>query len=59
MRMTGELEAIERASEDELRALQLQRLRWSLRHAYENVPLYRGKCQGAGVHPHDLRTLAI
>jgi len=56
--MMGELEAIERASEDELRALQLQRLRWSLRHAYENVPLYRGKCQGAGVHPHDLRTLA-
>ena len=56
--MTDELEAIERASEDELRALQLQRLRWSLRHAYENVPLYRGKCEGAGVHPHDLRTLA-
>jgi phenylacetate-CoA ligase len=55
--MMGELEAIERASEDELRVLQLQRLRWSLRHAYENVPLYRGKCQGAGVHPHDLRTL--
>jgi phenylacetate-CoA ligase len=56
--MMGELEAIERASEDELRALQLQRLRWSVRHAYENVPLYRGKCQGVGVHPHDLRTLA-
>src|SRR5437764_1283293 len=56
--MKSELEAIERASEDELRALQLERLRWSLRHAYENVPLYRGKCQGAGVHPHDLRTLA-
>jgi phenylacetate-CoA ligase len=56
--MTDELEAIERASEDELRALQLQRLRWSVRHAYENVPLYRGKCEGAGVHPHDLRTLA-
>jgi len=55
---TAELEAIERASEDELRALQLQRLRWSLRHTYENVPLYRGKCQGAGVRPHDLRTLA-
>ena len=55
---TTELEAIERASEDELRALQLQRLRWSVRHAYENVPLYRGKCEGAGVHPHDLRTLA-
>jgi phenylacetate-CoA ligase len=55
---TTELEPIERASEDELRALQLQRLRWSVRHAYENVSLYRGKCEGAGVHPHDLRTLA-
>ena len=55
--MGMELEPIERASEDELRALQLQRLRWSVRHAYENVPLYRGKCEGAGVHPHDLRTL--
>src|SRR6202045_1864726 len=54
----GELEPIERASEDELRALQLQRLRWSVRHTYENVPPYRGKCEGAGVHPHDLRTLA-
>src|SRR5881275_812754 len=56
--MKSELEAIERASEDELRALQLQRLRWSVRHAYENVALYREKCQGAGVHPHDLRRLA-
>jgi phenylacetate-CoA ligase len=55
---TTELEPIERASEDELRALQLQRLRWSVRHAYKNVPLYRVKCEGAGVHPHDLRTLA-
>ena len=55
---TTELEPIERASEDELRALQLQRLRWSVRHAYENVPPYRVKCEGAGVHPHDLRTLA-
>ena len=55
---TTELEPIERASEDELRALQLQRLRWSVRHTYENVPLYRGKCEGVGVHPHDLRTLA-
>jgi phenylacetate-CoA ligase len=53
-----ELEAIERASEDELRALQLQRLKWSVRHAYENVAPYRGKCEGAGVHPQDLRTLA-
>ena len=37
----GELEPIETASADELRALQLERLRWSLRHAYENVPHYR------------------
>jgi len=56
--MGMELEPIERASEDELRALQLQRLRWSVRHTYENVSLYRRKCEGAGVHPHDLRTLA-
>src|SRR2546429_793212 len=56
--MKSELEAIERASEDELRALTLQRLRWSVRHAYENVPLYRDKCERAGVPPHDLRRLA-
>ena len=36
-----DLDPIERASVDELRALQLDRLRWSLRHAYENVPHYR------------------
>ena len=34
----GDLEAIETASRDELQALQLQRLRWSLQHAYDNVP---------------------
>jgi phenylacetate-CoA ligase len=54
----AELEPIERASVDELRALQLGRLRWSLGHAYENVAAYRRKCQLAGVHPQDLRTLA-
>ena len=37
----GELEPIERASRDELQALQLQRLQWTLRHAYENVAHYR------------------
>ena len=35
------LEAIERASVDELQALQLERLRWSVRHAYDHVPHYR------------------
>ena len=36
-----ELDAAERMSVDELRALQLERLRWTLRHAYANVPFYR------------------
>jgi phenylacetate-CoA ligase len=57
-RQTANLEPIERASEDELRALQLERLTWSVRHAYEHVPSYRAKCGQAGVHPQDLRTLA-
>ena len=52
------LEPIERAGEDELRALQLRRLKWSVRHAYDQVAPYRDKCQRAGVHPDDLRTLA-
>jgi phenylacetate-CoA ligase len=50
-------EPIESASLDELRALQLQRLKWSLRHAYDNVPHYRRAFAAAGVHPDDLRTL--
>jgi len=51
------LESIERASEDELRAVQLERLRWSVRHAYENVAHFRRKCATMGVHPDDLRHL--
>jgi phenylacetate-CoA ligase len=51
----GELEPIERASADELRALQLERLRWSLRHAYAHVPHYRAAFDAAGVHPDDCR----
>ena len=53
-----DLEPIERASRDELAALQLARLRWSLGHAYRNVPHYRRKFDEAGVHPDDLRSLA-
>lgn len=53
-----ELEPIERASRDELAALQLKRLKWSLRHAYENVPHYRRAFDAAGVHPEDLRQLS-
>ena len=52
-----ELEPIERASRDELRALQLQRMRWSLQHAYDNVPHYRRAFDAKGVHPGNLRTL--
>jgi phenylacetate-CoA ligase len=53
-----ELEPIERASEEQLRTLQLERLQWTVRHAYTNVAPYRMKCEQAGVHPGDLRTLA-
>jgi phenylacetate-CoA ligase len=54
----GPLDPIERASEDELRAVQLARLRWSLQHTYQNVAPWRRKCQDAGVHPDNLRTPA-
>ena len=53
-----DLEPIERASQDELRALQLQRLKWTLQHAYENVPHYRAAFDAKGVHPDDLKDLA-
>ena len=56
--MPGELEAIETASRDEIAALQLQRLRWSLRHAYDNVPFHKKAFDEKGVHPDDLKTLA-
>ena len=54
--MTG-YERIETASRDELAALQCERLAWSLRHAYDNVPHYRAAFAAAGVHPDDFRSL--
>src|SRR5438132_1442506 len=51
------IEAIERADIAELRKLQLERLRWTLRHAYDNVPHYRKKFDAAGVKPEDCRAL--
>lgn len=54
----GELDAIETASRDEVQALQLQRLRWSLKHAYDNVPHYRKAFDDKGVHPDDLKQLS-
>jgi phenylacetate-CoA ligase len=56
--MPGELEPIELASRDEIAALQLQRLKWTLRHAYDNVPHYKKKFDNQGVHPDDMKTLA-
>ena len=54
----GDLEPIERASIDELRGLQIERLQWSLRHAYDNVDHYRKAFDDAGVHPDDCKELA-
>jgi phenylacetate-CoA ligase len=53
-----DLDPIETASRDELQALQLQRLRWSLQHAYEHVPHYRAAFDAKGVHPSDLKQLS-
>ncbi|HLS87231.1 MAG TPA: phenylacetate--CoA ligase PaaK [Burkholderiales bacterium] len=54
---TFPLEPIEKASRKELQALQLERLQWTLRHAYDNVPHYRKKFDAAGVRPEDCRRL--
>jgi len=54
----GDLEAIETASRDEISALQLGRLKWSLKHAYDNVPHHKKAFDEKGVHPDDLKTLA-
>ncbi|MFT6025634.1 MAG: phenylacetate-CoA ligase [Ascidiaceihabitans sp.] len=52
------LDPIEIASRDEIEALQLTRLKWSLNHAYDNVPFYKKAFDDAGVHPDDVRSLA-
>ncbi|MBC7601600.1 MAG: phenylacetate--CoA ligase, partial [Ramlibacter sp.] len=52
------LEAIEKASIDELRSVQLKRLQSTLQHAYANSPVYRAKFDAAGVHPRDCQSLA-
>jgi len=53
----ADLDPIEIASIDEIRATQLERMKWSVRHAYENVPMYRQRFDEAGVHPDDLKEL--
>jgi phenylacetate-CoA ligase len=54
----GSLDPIEKASRDEITALQLKRLQWTLKHAYDNVPHYKQAFDQKGVHPGDLKTLA-
>ncbi|EDY64764.2 phenylacetate CoA ligase [Streptomyces pristinaespiralis ATCC 25486] len=58
MRMTDLLDAAERLGREELEALQLERLRSTLRHAYDNVAFYREAFDKAGLRPEDCRTLA-
>lgn len=57
MRGQNRLHAIEIASRDEISALQAERLRTSLAHAYQNVPHYRAKFDASGVRPEDFATL--
>jgi len=52
------LEPIEKASIDELRSLQLKRLKATLQHAYDNSPVYKAKFDAAGMHPSDCQSLA-
>jgi len=52
-----QLEPIEKASIDELRSLQLERLRWTLEHTYKNVAPFHAKCDATGVAPGDLKSL--
>ena len=54
----GDLDPIETASRDEISALQLERLQWSVRHTYDNVEAYRKRCEEKGVHPDELKSLA-
>ena len=53
-----ELDPIEIASRDEIAALQLERMRWSLGHAYDNVAHFKQAFDAAGVHPGDLKDLS-
>lgn len=54
----SDLEPIEIASRDEISALQVERMKWSLSHAYNNVPFYKKQFDAAGVHPNDFTSLA-
>jgi phenylacetate-CoA ligase len=53
-----DLNPIEIASRDEIAALQLRRMKWSLKHAYQNVAHYKRSFDAVGVHPDDLKDLS-
>src|SRR5664279_550321 len=55
---TPEMDEAERASRDEIMALQTRRLAWSLKHAYDNVAHYKKSFEAAGVHPTDFKQLS-
>ncbi len=55
---TLNLDNFTKVSKDEIQALQLKRLQWTVKHAYQNVPMYRAKFDAASVHPDDLKDLA-
>src|SRR5260370_28680923 len=55
---SAEMDEVERASRDEVTALQTKRLAWTLAHAYDNVAHYRNAFDKAGVHPKDFRQLS-
>lgn len=55
---TLNLDNFTKVSKDEIQALQLKRLQWTVKHAYQNVPMYRAKFDAASVHPDDLKELA-
>lgn len=52
------LDPLETASIDQLRATQLERLQWSVQHAYNNVPMYKQRFDEKGVHPSDIKQLS-
>ena len=54
----SDLDPIEIASRDEISALQLKRMRWSLNHAYKHVPMYKARFDETGIHPDDLKSLS-
>lgn len=56
--LPAHLDAIEKASRDEILSLQLKRLKWSIKHTYDNVAPYRAKCVAKGVRPEDLTSLS-